>query len=229
MASTLLLIVASLATAQQPTVSPPLAPPLAPAALAIPHPLDALKPGARDLYQSPDRSDRFQRLATHPVPPVIVPGVYMPGAYYPYYPAPYYPSAAQEYHPPIPRAARGGLALEMLPDESQVYVDGFYVGLAQEFGLRGRPLDLAAGAHRVELRAPGYDMLSFSVMIAPSETLRYRGDMQRLPSAPTPRAAQQPAANKSFYIIPNCYAGDRPPTGALPRGCDLKNLQTRTE
>ncbi len=51
----------------------------------------------------------------------------------------------------------------------QVYVDGFYVGLAEDFGQRGRALDLAAGSHRVELRAPDYDMLWFSVMVEPNQ------------------------------------------------------------
>jgi hypothetical protein len=40
-------------------------------------------------------------------------------------------------------------------------------------------------------------------------------------------APPQIAAARSFYVIPNCYAGDKPPTGILPKGCDLKNLQTR--
>ncbi len=38
---------------------------------------------------------------------------------------------------------------------------------------------LDAGAHHVELRAPGYETLTFSVMIEPNDIVRYRGDMQR--------------------------------------------------
>jgi hypothetical protein len=46
-------------------------------------------------------------------------------------------------------------------------------------------------------------------------------------AAAPPQPAPTPAPAKSFYVIPNCYAGDRPPSGALPKGCDVKNLQTR--
>lgn len=115
------------------------------------------------------------------------------------------------------------------PSAAQVYIDGHYVGLAEDFGVGGGAINLDAGPHRVELRAPGYETLAFSVMIEPNSLLRYRGDMQQLatkPSAPVtpPQAAPAP---KSFYVIPNCYAGDKPPGASLPKGCDVKKLQTR--
>jgi hypothetical protein len=220
--TSLLLATASSAAAQQSSASPP-APPPAPAALSVPNPLAGLHPGTTDLYRSPDGSDRFQHSSAHPAPPpVIIPGVYVPWAYYTFV----------DHVPRHRRAARrvavmrGRLVLGTIPDLAQVYIDGFYVGLAEEFGLRGRALDLPVGPHHVELRAPGYETLTFSVMIEPDGILRYPGDMRLLSSAP-PRTLPQPATQKSFYVIPNCYAGDKPPTGALPRGCDLKKLQTR--
>ena len=232
------------AAAQQPP--PRIAPlPPAPAALTVPNPFSGMQPGPRDLYQSPDRSDRFQHLSPHPVPPgTVIPGAYYPGHYYPgsyylHYPGTYYmpysgsysmPYGAPEHHVAARRlhAPTGRLALETFPVFTQVYVDGFYVGLNQEFGLRGRALELSAGAHRVELRAPGYASLDFSVMIAANETLRYRGDLQSLNAAlPTRVAALPRAPQKSFFVIPNCYAGDKPPSGELPTGCSVKNLKTR--
>ena len=102
-------------------------------------------------------------------------------------------------------------------------------GSPRSSALGGRAINLDAGAHHVELRAPGYETLTFSVMIEPNSIVRYRGDMQ--PIAAKPAAATAPSqphrAAKSFYVIPNCYAGDKPPTGTLPKGCDLKKLQTR--
>jgi hypothetical protein len=127
-------------------------------------------------------------------------------------------------------AARGALVLEGVPDNAQVLVDGYYVGLAEEFGPGRRALSLDAGAHRIELRAPGYDTVTFSVRIEPSGIVRYRGDMQRAVTtkpAVVAAAPPQPTVARSFYVIPNCYAGDKPPTGVLPKGCDVKNLQTR--
>jgi hypothetical protein len=130
-------------------------------------------------------------------------------------------------------AARGSLALESRPESAQVFVDGYYVGLAQEISARGA-IDLDAGSHRIELRAPGYETLAFSVMIEPNDIVRYRGNMELIstrspvaaPATVSP-APSAPAPVKSFYVIPGCYAGDKPPTGALPKGCDVKKLQTR--
>ena len=242
-APAMLLASVSLAGAQQPP-RPPVAPmPPAPAALSVPNPFAGLHPGPRDLFQSPDGSDRFHHLSQNPAPPppiVFLPGVYFPGPYY--YPgsvpAPYNEtsmaetyrmSMAETYRRRQREAARGGLVLTSVPDMAQVYVDGYYVGLAEEFGQRGRAINLDAGAHQVELRAPGYETLTFRVVIEPNDLVRYRGEMQ--PTATKPAAVTTPpqptAVTRSVYVIPNCYAGDKPPTGTLPKGCSLKNLQTR--
>ena len=226
----------SLAAAQQkpsPTVPPPPPPlPSMPAALTVPNPFGGLVPGPRDLYQNPSGTDRFQHIDRRPRPPVIIgSGGYFP---YPYYPDPNYMPGLDHYRrkkEPEVRDVRGGLVLLTTPPSAQVFVDGFYVGLVEEFGASGRPMSIAAGAHRIDLRAPAYDTLSFSVMIEPNDILRYRGDMQLAqPATPPAVAAPAPpaprAAAKSYYIIPKCYAGDRPPRGALPPGCDRKNLQT---
>lgn len=267
------LVTASSAIAQQPAPPPPTqsAPaslgvpnPLAgnpPVALTVPNPLSGLQPGPRDLYQSPDGSDRFQQGASFPAHPahpiVIVPGPYYVGAPYflpystydPYkqYGHPYgYRYAGYGYghpgygyghpgygypHARFPRFAlpRGGLVLETLPDDAQVLVDGYYIGLAQDYGLRGRPLDLVIGPHRLELRAPGYEPLYFSVMIEPDVIVRYRGDMQSLAQPPLTQriVVQSASAQKGVYVIPNCYAGNKPPSGNLPAGCDTKKVESR--
>jgi hypothetical protein len=229
LSATLLLTITSPAVAQQSTSNPPPLPP-PPAALTVPNPLAGLTPGPQDLYRSPDGSDRFLHSSLYPPPPpVFFPRPYGPVSYYiPYVHTRHthvwpYPQLA--YRPVV---LRGALVLETIPDVAQVYIDGFYVGLAEEFGLRGRPLDLSAGPHHIELRTAGYQSANFSVMIEPDGIVRYRGDMQSLPSAAAlPRLVLQQVSPKSVYVIPNCYAGDKPPTGTLRRGCDLKKLQTR--
>jgi hypothetical protein len=236
----------SLAGAQQLPPRPPPSLPPPPAALSVPDPLAAFRPGPTDLYRSPDGSDRFQHGSRYPAPPppiVVMPGVYVPGPYY--YPGPfdyahglpgahyetslaetYRMSMAETYRRRQREVARGGLVLETVPAMAQVFVDGYYVGLAEEFGPGGRALD--AGAHHVELRARGYETLTFGVTIEPNSIVRYRGEMQATATKPAAAAAPPPpTAAKSFYVIPNCYAGDKPPSGTLPKGCDLKKLQTR--
>ena len=214
----------------------PIPPPPAPAALAVPNPLAAMTPGPRDLYRSPDGSDRFQHLAPYPAAP---PAYFFPGpilAWPPFY-SPYGPyESAVEFRPALDafnrrsRAAaigRGVLMLESIPDKAQIYIDDFYVGLAEDFGSPERAVPLAAGPHRIEVRAPGHEILAFNVMVQPNEAVRYRGKMQPATAAAAPRAAYPSADQRPVYVIPNCYAGDKPPTGTLPRGCDPKKLQTR--
>jgi hypothetical protein len=249
-APALLLGAVSLASAQQPPPQPPPAPslPPAPAALSVPDPLAGFRAGPRDLYRSPDGSDRFQHGSLYPPPPVVLGPIY-PGPIYPgpIYPETYYPfghaygatysgtsmaetyrmSMAETYLRRHRETARGGLLLQALPPEAQIFVDGHY-GLAEELGPAGATINLDAGSHYIEVRAPGYETLTFRVMIEPNRLVRYRGDMQRISTKPAAVAAPAaPAPAKSFYVIPNCYAGDKPPTGTLPKGCDIKKLQAR--
>jgi hypothetical protein len=75
---------------------------------------------------------------------------------------------------------------------------------------------------------PATPRWTFNVGIAANQTTRYRGDLEKL--APPPAAsvpAAPPIPPKTMYIIPNCYAGDRPPSGTLPRGCDIATLIVR--
>jgi hypothetical protein len=127
-------------------------------------------------------------------------------------------------------SAKGALRLDSSPGSAQVFVDGLYVGLVDDFGLSGRALDLVEGAHRVELRAAGYAAVTVDVRIAANQTTRYRGDLQRLsppPAVSVPPAPAPPAVRRATYVIPNCYAGDRPPAKALRPGCDLANMIVR--
>ncbi len=110
-----------------------------------------------------------------------------------------------------PSSGHGALVLETIPDSAEVFVDGYYVGLAEEFGLQGRPMSLTAGPHRVELRAAGYETSSVNVMIDPHNILRYRGGMRLLSTGPAIVVLPQPAGPKTLYVIPKCYAGDKPP------------------
>ena len=46
------------------------------------------------------------------------------------------------------------------------------------------------------------------------------------PPPPAPPPAPTPGTPKTFYVIPRCYAGDRPPDpDALPPGCDRGQLR----
>lgn len=75
---------------------------------------------------------------------------------------------------------RGGLKLKVKPREAEVYVDGFYMGQVDNFDGTFQQLELEPGGHRVEIRARGFETISFEVNIDPRETITYRGELQAL-------------------------------------------------
>ncbi len=135
------------------------------------------------------------------------------------------------------RRPTGRVRLDVQPDSErlQLYVDGFYIGTADDLH---DELDLEEGAHRIEIRATGYDTLSFDVKIAAQRTITYRGELKTArakaePTASEPTTAAAPAtpavaapiAPTTIYFIPGCYLGNVPPEEvALPATCDLSRL-----
>ena len=75
----------------------------------------------------------------------------------------------------------GSLRLKIKPRDAQVFVDGLYMGIVDDFDGVFQRLHLPTGAHRVEVRAPGYETLTFDVQIRFDDTTKYEGELQRLP------------------------------------------------
>jgi hypothetical protein len=68
----------------------------------------------------------------------------------------------------------GGLQLALEPRRAQVFVDGLYAGLVDDFAGYYRHLPLPAGNHRIEVFAAGYQPLIFDVTVVPDRTITYR-------------------------------------------------------
>lgn len=154
---------------------------------------------------------------------------YMSGFYFPSYFPSLPPSAS------IDSATQGAdtgpygyLQLHLQPGTAQVFVDGFYLGTVDDFNGSGPGLFLEAGPHRVEIRADGFERITFDVRIVPNETIAFRSDLAK--SQDQPGAAVPPPARgapKTLYVIPRCYAGDTPPRAEqLPAGCDPTRVRT---
>jgi hypothetical protein len=76
--------------------------------------------------------------------------------------------------------ADGALKLKIAGVESklaQVEADGQYVGTVDDFNGVFQQLDLAPGAHKITVHAPGYRPLTFDVRIVPGHTITYRGTL----------------------------------------------------
>lgn len=75
---------------------------------------------------------------------------------------------------------QGNLKLKVKPRTAKVYVDGYYVGLVDEFDGAFQKLTLNGGRHKVELRADGYETTEFDVLITPEQTITFAGDMKKV-------------------------------------------------
>lgn len=112
---------------------------------------------------------------------------YYPDTYVsPYSDAPYSPAAA--YPPavtssleaqPSSDANMGGVSFDVTPSTAELFVDNTLVGTVGQFTPTTQPLGLEAGHHRVEVRAPGYQTLSFDVDIIAGEVIPYQGTLTR--------------------------------------------------
>ena len=84
--------------------------------------------------------------------------------------------------PPLPAPQPGlvgGLQLDIEPRRALVYVDGWYVGIVDEFSGYYRHLEVPAGVHTFGIVATDYEPLEFDLTIAPGRTTTYRGALQR--------------------------------------------------
>ena len=73
----------------------------------------------------------------------------------------------------------GGLQLDIEPRRALVYVDGWYVGVVDQFSGYYHHLDVAAGLHTIEILATDYEPLAFDIAVSPGRTTTYRGSLQR--------------------------------------------------
>ena len=74
----------------------------------------------------------------------------------------------------------GGVSFDISPANAQVYVDGVFAGLVEDFDGASEPLLLAPGTHYVEIRLAGFRTATFDVIIAPGEITPYQGTLERL-------------------------------------------------
>jgi len=73
----------------------------------------------------------------------------------------------------------GSLRLKVQPSDASVYVDGFYVGIVDDFDGAFQKLRLDRGPHRIEMRAQGHAPLAVDVMIQEDFTITYRGELSK--------------------------------------------------
>jgi len=90
-----------------------------------------------------------------------------------YYPYGYTPDY---YFNPIPGRAYGGVRITGAPQDAQVFADGYYVGIVDDFDGIFQHMNLEAGPHHIEIAWGGYQPIAFDVYVRPGETTTFRAD-----------------------------------------------------
>ena len=75
----------------------------------------------------------------------------------------------------------GGLRLKVKPREAEVFVDGYFAGVVDDFDGAFQQLNLDVGPHRIELRAAGYETISFEIRTQPDEKINYQAKLKPVP------------------------------------------------
>ncbi|HEY2433916.1 MAG TPA: PEGA domain-containing protein [Vicinamibacterales bacterium] len=126
---------------------------------------------------------RYNAYVVHPQVVRVIP--YRPYAYHPsfsvgvyygadgYYPYGYTPDY---YFNPIPGHLYGGVRITGAPRDAQVFADGYYVGIVDDFDGIFQHMNLEAGPHHVEVAWGGYQPMAFDVYVRPGDTTTFRAD-----------------------------------------------------
>jgi hypothetical protein len=125
---------------------------------------------------------------------------------YPWYGYPWfpyqYPIGPYPYYPYYAIDSGTALRLEVKPKEAEVYVDGYYAGIVDDYDGVFQRLHVRPGSHDIALYLDGYRTTHQSVYLTPRSTFKLRYTMQPLApgdvaeSRPTPQnppTAEQPA------------------------------------
>ena len=101
-------------------------------------------------------------------------------------PAPhYFGYGGYGYGAPYPWSAgshdAGGIRLKVDPRDAEVFVDGYYAGLVDDFDGVFQSLKVAPGGHKIEIQMPGFHDLQFDVHVQPGRTVTLNEQMRRRP------------------------------------------------
>ncbi len=69
------------------------------------------------------------------------------------------------------------IKLSVTPDRAAVFVDGYYVGHAGEFGGVGKGLQVAPGHRKITISLPGYQSFTTEVDLVPNQKFQIKTDL----------------------------------------------------
>ena len=128
------------------------------------------------------------------------------GGWYPFYAQ--YPRYPGYYYGPSWASAR----LEVKPRNAQVYVDGYYVGVVDQFDGVFQRLDLPTGEHELSVYLPGHRTYTQRTLFRPGAGYHFKAILEPLPAGAPDEAAPRPDPNAPRASDP--YRDPRDPRDA---------------
>ena len=148
-------------------------------------------------------------------------GVYL-GAYPTAVYAPYQPYQAYQGYQPYQGYAFGSGAVRTLVElkETQVFVDGYYAGIVDDFDGTFQKLYLQPGEHTIELRLEGYQTFQQRIFASPSHTQKIHHQMVPLgPGEMNPESSNQSAVSpERGALSPSAGQGEAESRSEKPWG-----------
>lgn len=82
------------------------------------------------------------------------------------------------YYAIAPGVLYGSLRIVDAPPDAQVFVDGYYAGVVDDYDGVFQHLNLEPGSHHIEIQVDeGYPPLAFDVRVEPGQTVTYRANI----------------------------------------------------
>ena len=128
---------------------------------------------------------------------IIVTGGYLYGplAYGPFWgPYPYYGA--------VPMRASGDVRVLASPKQAEVYVDGFYAGVVDNFDGVFQRLHATPGGHAITLHFEGYRTVTHNIYVTPAVTFKLRLTMEKLGPGETSDPPPIPARSLARGPVP---------------------------
>ncbi|MGH9144130.1 MAG: PEGA domain-containing protein [Vicinamibacterales bacterium] len=108
--------------------------------------------------------------------------------------------------------ADASVRLEVTPKEAEVFVDGYYAGVVDDFDGTFQRLHVPPGEHEIELWLDGYRTVRQKVYLTPDNTFKVKYQMERLASGQAPEPKPQPVEPPQVGNQPRM----QPPMGRGP-------------
>ena len=120
--------------------------------------------------------------------------------WYPYpYPSPYpYPPPPYYYGRPYNISAA---RLEIKPRNAQVYLDGYYVGVVNDFDGTWQRLDLPSGDHEITVYLQGYQTYRQRTFFRPGQDYHFKAILEPLAAGASQEPPPQPPPQPGFFRL----------------------------